>query len=436
MFRVRNLLVLSCLFWMSPVFASDWRSLPSEPGRKAEIDASGIIREGKHATASVRVLLDSPLDDLRSNTTYQQIEITTKYDCEVRNSQQVKRALRKLSGEVVREEKEGKKYPVTPIRPGTLDEKVFREVCQKEGGVGVAALAKGQEKAPSKKSLAMQQAQELAMEAVRKANEEMLANIRSGKGTSRGKVFDEDADNERKKELAKKKKKKKPAGPQEWGYFGDTGPEEWARLNPENRLCRDGERQSPIDLSGGAKLNLEPLFFNYQNAPFQIVDNGHTVQVVMPEHTLNFMNKTYRLSQLHFHRPSEESVRGLSFPMSVHFVHKSEENEMLVVAVLLAQGAANRAIQQLWNYIPLERDIPISIPDAMVDLNDLIPKDPAYYTYMGSLTTPPCTEGVVWVVFKQPVEVSKDQIAVFSSLYPSNTRPIQPTNGRFIKESR
>ncbi len=220
-----------------------------------------------------------------------------------------------------------------------------------------------------------------------------------------------------------------------WDYRGEGGPESWGTLRPEFATCASGTRQSPIDIRDGLRLDLEPIRFDYLTSTIRVIDNGHTVQVnVGGGSSLEVMGRRFELVQFHFHRPSEERVDGRRFDMVVHLVHKDLDGKLAVVAVLLNRGAAQPLIQTVWNNLPLEKgmDQPVRAP---VDLNALLPERRDYFTYMGSLTTPPCTEGVLWMVMKTPVEVSPEQIGIFTRLYPMNARPLQAARGRMIKES-
>jgi carbonic anhydrase len=160
------------------------------------------------------------------------------------------------------------------------------------------------------------------------------------------------------------------------------------------------------------------------------------VQVNVGDSSITLTGKTYELVQFHFHRPSEEKVNGRNFDMVAHLVHKADDGALAVVAVLMERGEENPFIQLLWNNMPLEKNIAVSPPTPTINPSSLLPASRNYYTYMGSLTTPPCTEGVLWLVMKQPVQVSGDQIAIFSRLYRHNARPIQPAKDRLIKEGR
>jgi carbonic anhydrase len=226
------------------------------------------------------------------------------------------------------------------------------------------------------------------------------------------------------------------AGQPHWHYGdGPGGPRLWGRLNPEYAACAGGRRQSPIDIRDGLSLDLEPLRFDYLPGAFSVLDNGHTVQVdVAPGSGLVAGGRRYALQQFHFHRPSEERIDGRRFDMDVHLVHRDDEGRLAVVAVLLERGAPLPVLQTVWNHLPLERN-EASAPAATLDPAELLPADRRYYTYMGSLTTPPCSEGVLWFVLQQPVNVAERQVDIFARLYPMNARPLQAGAGRLIKQS-
>lgn len=220
-----------------------------------------------------------------------------------------------------------------------------------------------------------------------------------------------------------------------WSYTGDGAPDKWGQLQPEFRQCAIGTRQSPIDLRDTIKVDQERIQFDYKPSSFSVVDNGHTIQVnVAPGNGLTIMGRRYELQHFHFHRPSEERINGRQYDMVAHLVHKDAAGKEATVAVLLERGQDQALIQTVWNHLPLERGDTYTAP-VPIDLTQLLPKDLGYFSYMGSMTTPPCTEGVLWLVLRQPVQVSSQQISVFSHLYPMNARPLQAPSGRLIKES-
>lgn len=240
------------------------------------------------------------------------------------------------------------------------------------------------------------------------------------------------------KPAARQRPETRPEPPHDihWAYAGEGGPARWGAIKPEFGLCASGQRQSPIDIRGGIAVDLEPVQFDYRPVGFAVLDNGHTVQVnVGPGNFIAVGGRRYELLQFHFHRPSEERIDGRQTDMVAHLVHKDPEGRLAVVAVLLQRGAEQPVIQSVWNNLPLEKNEENRASGAL-ELDRLLPADRAYYTYMGSLTTPPCTEGVLWIVMRQPVALSQEQIDIFARLYPMNARPVQPAAGRLIKQSR
>ena len=230
---------------------------------------------------------------------------------------------------------------------------------------------------------------------------------------------------------------KLPAGEHalHWSYQGELGPKAWGGIRPDFIKCAVGSRQSPIDIRSGIVVDLEPIQFDYRASAFRVVDNGHTVQVnIDPGNAIVIAGRRWDLVQFHFHRPGEERVDGKTFEMSLHLVHKDADGRLAVVGLLLERGIAQPVVQSVWNNLPLEKGDEVSTR-AVLDLNHLLPPDRGYYTYMGSLTTPPCTEGVLWMVMRQPVPLSAEQIDIFARLYPMNARPVQQASGRMIKQS-
>ncbi len=223
-----------------------------------------------------------------------------------------------------------------------------------------------------------------------------------------------------------------------WSYDGDTGPEHWGRLRPEWKLCADGRQQSPIDVAGGIAVDLEPPRFDYRPTRFRITDTGRTLKVdVGAGMGIEIRGQRYELEHLQFHRPSVERVGGQASAMTVHFHHRAADGRIAIVAVLLERGETpHPLVQTLWNSLPLERGGHYMPASATIDPATLIPADSSHYLYLGSLVTPPCTEGVTWVVMKSALTLSDDQLAIFARLYPRNGRPLQPRNGRIVLESR
>ena len=220
-----------------------------------------------------------------------------------------------------------------------------------------------------------------------------------------------------------------------WLYEGELGPANWSKINVDWARCGTGNRQSPIDLRDGIKVNLEHISFDYHPSSFSEVNNGRTIEVTVGSgNFITVGNTVYELQQFHFHRPSEEKINGKGTEMVIHLVHKSAEGKIAIIAVLLERGQQHRLMQTIWDNLPLEK-LDVVSPSIVLDPSDALPERREYFTYMGSLTEPPCTEGVLWMVFKQPMQASPAQMALFSRLYPLNARPVQSTAGRLIKES-
>ena len=223
-----------------------------------------------------------------------------------------------------------------------------------------------------------------------------------------------------------------------WEHEGENGPQNWANLKPEFSTCATGKRQSPVHiLETDAMVGpAEVLKFDYKPSGGSVVNNGHTVQVDLAGNNVLYVRgSAYKLIQFHFHHPAEERVNYKGFSMVAHLVHQNAEGQLAVVAVLIDPGAANSLIEQIWTRMPLDVKDQVGLPAGLLDMNQLLPVDQRYYQFIGSLTTPPCTEGVLWLVMKQPMTVSREQLKLFTKLYPMNARPVQALNGRLVREA-
>ncbi len=228
----------------------------------------------------------------------------------------------------------------------------------------------------------------------------------------------------------------KSAAGHEWSYEGEHGPAHWGDVKTDYAVCKTGKNQSPIDITGAVKADLSPIQFAYKAAPLMIINNGHSIQVNYPEGSFIIVGgKPYQLVQFHFHHPSEEKIKGKSFDMVAHLVHKNAEGKLAVVAVLMQKGQANAILKTLWEHLPKEEGKEEVAANVTINPSELLPTQRGYYTYTGSLTTPPCTEGVMWLVLKTPVEISNAQIDQFAHFYRNNARPVQPLSGRVVSES-
>jgi carbonic anhydrase len=215
-----------------------------------------------------------------------------------------------------------------------------------------------------------------------------------------------------------------------WQYSGDQGPEHWAQMRPDYALCGRGQRQSPIDItSASIKPNqtAKPLQFDYRSAPASIVNDGHTVRVRIAKGSqLTIGTEHLSLQQFHFHTPGGDRLQGEEFPLAMHFLHKSRSGQLVSLVLLFRQGAENKTLAGLLPQMPTRGD----------KAEHKLPAERGYYSYAGSLTAPPCTEGVLWLVLKQPLQLSSAQLASLHQLFPDNARPVQALHGRSVSEGR
>lgn len=224
-----------------------------------------------------------------------------------------------------------------------------------------------------------------------------------------------------------------------WSYAGEDGPQFWGDLAPENILCKQGKNQSPIDLRDNHALGttgLAELEIRYRDVPLKTINTGHTLQVNYPLGSyIKLDNKRYELLNFHFHTPSEHQKEGFNYPMEVQLVHRDGDYNFVVMAVLFQEGEENESLQMLLDNLPKEMNK--ETIHRGVELNPVmfIPANTDFYKYTGSLTTPPCSEGVYWMVFKQPIEASAEQIQQMNEIMGENARPIQPINARNILKS-
>ncbi len=222
-----------------------------------------------------------------------------------------------------------------------------------------------------------------------------------------------------------------------WDYEGKRGALEWGKLDPAYQACSRGHEQSPIDIRG-ARLNkaLQPIEFHYIAGPVTLEDNGHTIVAhVDPGSYIVNGGVRYDLVQFHFHHPGEEAVKGKLTDMDIHLVHQSAEGKQVVIAIRLTEDITtppNALLATLWQHLPAKAGTSNKVTE-MINPGGLLPADRGYWTYMGSLTAPPCTEGVRWYIFEQEVTLSRDQLRAFANLYKINSRPLQDLHGRRIE---
>jgi carbonic anhydrase len=217
-----------------------------------------------------------------------------------------------------------------------------------------------------------------------------------------------------------------------WGYEGHEGPAHWGDLAAEYASCKTGKSQSPINITGAKSAKLADIKFSYQPSALDVVNNGHTIQVnYAAGSSINIGGKQYKLLQFHFHSPSEHTVDGKPYDMVAHLVHQAGDGQLSVIGVLMKKGKANAVIDAIWANLPRHAG-DHKRSDTQINVAELLPASHGYYNYSGSLTTPPCSEGVNWIVLKTPVEVSAEQVAAVTNIFSTSVRPVQPLHGRSI----
>ncbi len=489
-YRLRPLAaaLLACVGTTSAL-AADWQTVASDKKRTIELDRASILQSDPGTKVAWGRIVLSEAEAATAG--YMAVKALNRYDCRNQTFATIKRVYLDADSAVLKDEKV-KVEKDMPVAPGSVDEKLWRDVCKPAGAAGgtndISALAKNAGKA-AQASQAKPELRAADYRPAKGVDKPALTQVSDAKAEHGAeptmpikKNFIDKPAPPPKAEPAPEKPVQAEAPPEvrrvpayvppprprprvvrapvmqieaqaahgpaaagtplahhdiHWSYDGETGPANWGVLRPDWQLCGSGERQSPIDIREGIKVELEPIRFDYRPTPFRIIDNGHTVQVnVGPGNSLQVMGRYYDLVQFHFHRPSEERINGKGFEMVAHLVHKDLDGRLAVVAVLLERGQAHPLVQTLWNNLPLEKNVDYSPEGVTIDLSQLLPNDRNYYTYMGSLTTPPCSEGVMWMVMKQPQQLSAEQIAIFARMYPMNARPVQSIRGRMIKESR
>lgn len=436
--RLAVVLAASFLVALPTGAMAAWQLVTTEQGKRVEIDRASMITDPSGKTmAKGRIVLDKPIVDPKTSTSYRIIEVVNRFDCAERTHGTLKRSYFREEGELLRQE-EVKSSLDLPVRTGSPDDKLLREVCRPKAGKGAIASAS---MTADKVNEAAGELRKLNEELVEKAVQKELKATTSRHGLSKpprvaGAKFGDrrggDAGDVRKR--AESRSGTVIDVP--WSYEGNGNPENWGRLKTDFAACGSGRRQSPIDIRDGIAVDLAPIQFVYRPAAFRVSDGERGLQVAIYGGGLNLLGNNYELIRMVFHRPSETTVKGRSFDMEAQLIHKSEAGRFAIVSVLLNKGIENPVVQMALNNLPLERNLDVSPPSQRIDVSGLLPENRRYYAFMGSLTTPPCTEDVLWLVLMQPQQVSIEQLGIFERLYKPNARPVQPAFGRLIKESR
>ena len=415
--RLLPIIFLLSLIPISGVHAAQWSRIATKDKVRLEVDAASIVKgeEGKVKLWHREV---NPVPKVPDSGAFTFIKRTmlTEFSCAKRTTTPVQQIYTAPDGgELKAESFEG--ADAQPLLPDSAMEVVFNYACRQ---------LKTEEPKPEAAKPA-----ETPTSAAPPAPAPAATEAPAAAATP---------ETPAKKPSKGKKGKEEPPPPHvtpHWSYSGANAADKWGSLDNEFAACGVGQRQSPIDIRRTVKADLPPIQFAYKPIPLSIVDNGHSIKVDTPDAGgITVDGESYELVQFHFHKPSEEKINGKAYDMVVHLVHQAKGGKLAVIGVLMEAGKEQKLIRTLWTHLPLEQEKPVVRDDVKIDPTQLIPPKPGYYTFLGSLTTPPCSEGVLWLVMKTPIQVSKEQLASFSTVYKNNVRPIQPTNGRVIKESR
>ena len=428
--QFRAVFTFSVLLAVPVITSAAWQVVVAEPGKSVEIDRTSIINKGDRiATAKGRIVLDKAIVDPKTSDFYRIIEVVNRYDCVERTLATLKRSYFKEEGDLLRQEEVISPFDM-PVRSGSPDDKLFREVCRPKIGPefgSVAAASKAAEKVSEasgalrklNEDLVQKEVEKEVEKVVRKEAQRPIALVIKSRALGHAKP-----------------RTNPPAVKVAWSYEGQGGPDNWSQLKTENAICASGHRQSPIDLRDGIAVDLEPIQFSYPPASFRVVDGGRNLQMAVYGGGFSLLGKRYDLIRVQFHRPSEITIAGKRFAMDAQLMHKSIDGKQAIIAVLFENGTENPVLQMVLNNLPLEPHGDVAPLKQSIDISRFLLDNRRYFAFMGSLTTPPCTEDVLWLVLKQTGQISPEQLAIFQRLYPPNARPVQPGYGRIIKESR
>ena len=379
--------------------AARWVSIGSKDSARIEVDASSVnsATEGKLRLWHRESYAKPKIPDSGAFS-FSRVTTLTEFQCDKRLAATIQRSYNAADGTELKTESSDSREP-KPIAPDSILETVSRYACKRPSKPVVVEEPEPPPVTP--------------------------APVVETKG------------NANKSKSGKKAKDEPPPEPPHWSYAGKTGAEKWGSLGQEYAACSLGRRQSPIDIRKTILADLPAIQFAYKPVPLTIIDNGRSIKIdTTNAGGITVDGESYELVQFHFHKPSEEQINGRTYAMVVHLEHQSKVGKLAVVAVMMEAGKEQSLIRTLWTNLPLEQNKSITHPEVKIDPSLLIPAKRSYYTFIGSLTTPPCTENVLWLVLKTPLQVSKEQLAGFGTIYKNNVRPVQPINGRVIKESR
>ncbi|ADI30477.1 surface-adhesin E family protein [Methylotenera versatilis] len=399
--------------------AAQWVKLSDNNIEKIMLDKQSILQQDKYKRAWVKVEYKTPQKNPETiDKQYNLSKLLWFFDCSAQKSA-TSQVFQYLNSELVYSAGIDSKSAefIEPV-PETDMDIAMRYVCQAEKPTVVAV----ESKATVSKTTPETQKGTTKPEAPAKTAAEKPTDTKTAAVTAKSATI-------------KPANIKKGDNKTHWAYEGKEGPENWAKLSPEFATCDAGRNQSPINIDDSIHAAIKPLKAIQKFPAKDILNNGHTVQINFKEgNMLALDNAAFQMKHVHFHAPSENTIHGKSFPLEAQFVHADAKGNLAVIGVMFTEGKANPALAKLWEQLPEVEGEPIALKTRVIP-SEFMPDNKSYYRFSGSLTTPPCSEGVRWLLMKNPITASKEQIDAFKkAVHHSNNRPIQALNGRVIIE--
>lgn len=408
----------------------EWVTVSRDGSREIQIDRGGIVMSDAGTRVAWARMVLSPEEAGRAG--YTEVLALNRFDCLNRGFSTIRRRYLDARSVVVREE-EVRDQAMRPVSRGGVDDRLWQEICRPPSSRDLVGLAEKAERLAA------------ALESVPSApaaTPPVSASRPSPRVTPGPALAEAPKGEERPVASAPPAPPAKPPvavrHPRpDWSYDDPYGPLSWGKLRPEWSACDSGKRQSPIELQSGLVVNLEPVEFDYSPSFFRVIDTGRLLRIQTGEGLgARIRGERFELIYIEVHRPGEARVDGVIHDLSVDLHHRAADGRMAVVSVQFRAGTVPNPVIATWlSSLPLERGGQYA-PSFGVDLRPLLPRDPAHFLYIGSLTSPPCTEGVLRVVMKQPMTVSWEQLGVIAQLHPPSARPLQDGFDRRVLESR
>ena len=424
------LILLATLLVSGKSHAANWVRLGDNGSSKLMLDRQSVLQQDTFKKAWVKVEYKEPQSNPDTlDTEYNSSKLLWLFDCSAQKSA-TSQVFQYLNSELVYSAGVDAKNAefIEPVPESDVDI-AMRYVClDKKPTIAESSAKPEKTKVAETKPTETKSAEDASTENAKAAEVTKPKVIKVKPEESPAK-----ADNEA--PLTKSKPSKTDAHKPHWTYEGKEGPENWGKLDSEFSTCETGLNQSPINIENAMRASLKPIRGIQKFPAKDILNNGHTVQVNFKTGNMLVLDSTpYQMKQVHFHAPSENTINKKSFPLEAHFVHADNKGNLTVIGVMFKEGSANPALDKLWLQIPNKEGAPATVR-ARVTPNELMPENRSYYRFSGSLTTPPCTEGVRWILLKTPMTASKAQIATFEqAVKHHNNRPLQALNGRVVIE--